>query len=321
MSDNSQDHGWQIATGRRRKPSSRPLAEAEESAPRSRTSGVKPAASSPIRSPPGSAALHTTNEPLQPTTIPIIFLTAEQSQASYLSIPEQSSPKKSEKSSVSSSPEKDYLTAPQSPNEGLAGSDVLGDEASPETEEAYLSATAQPEEALSDVVHPQASIEEIHEQSPSSSDHGTQNRGKQRETDEECAEESIGESASSTAESLPHSPDFHTRFLTFPAPEFEGGEESPEIDITDKFSEQPTHKVETEVTQGAAPIQTAPAEKDQTVDKQKGKALRLTQTSGHTPDATAQNVPVQTVAKNQPELAQTVCENPSWRRVGRDPRD
>lgn len=318
MSDNSQDHGWQIATGRRRKPSSRPVAEAEESAPRSRTSGVKPAASSPTILPPGSAALQSTNEPLQPTTIPTIFLTAEPSQASYLSIPEKSSPRKSEKSSVSSSPEKDYLTAPQSPNEGLASNGFLGDEASPETEEAYLSATEQPEEALSDVVHSQASTEKLHDQSLSSSDNGTQNRGKQRETDGESAEESIREPASRTAESLPDSPDFHTRYLTFPVPEFEGRVESPEIDTTDEIREQPIHIIETKT---AAPIQDAPPAKDRTVDKQKEKALRSAQSSGHTPDPTVQNVPAQTAARNHPEIAQTVCENPSGRRVGRNSRD
>lgn len=311
MSDNTQDHGWQIATGRKRKSSSRPVAEVEESAPRSRTSGVEPAASSPIVSPPGPAASQTTNEPLQPTTLPITPSAAETSHASHLSIPGKLSPKKSEKSSVSSSPEKGYLTAPQSPKEGSPSNDVPGGYSDPE--EPYISATEQPEEVLSNVEYPQSSSEQVHHQSPSSSDHDHQSKGKERETDEERAEESIGEPTSSTAESLPHSPDFHTRFLTFPAPEFEGGEESPETDIADEIKEQLTYRGDTEATHGAAPVQIALSAENQTDDKQKGKALGLKQTSENTSDETAQNVPIPTVAENNPEQAQKVRGNPSWR--------
>ncbi len=204
MSGNPPDNGWQLATGRKRKASSNPATEA--SAPQSRTPGVEQAENSPIVSAPGPAASQTSNKPLQQTSLPIIISSAELSRASYLNIPEQPSPEKSEKSSVSSSLEKGYLTAPQSPGEQKSSvssspekgyltapqspeqRSIIGDvpgnggfSGTSDTEDAYVFATEQPEEALSNIEHPQTSSDEGPDHQQLQSSLGRDNQGKRKE--------------------------------------------------------------------------------------------------------------------------------------------
>ena len=131
MSEKSSDDGWQIATGRGRKSDPKPAAEAESSAHQSPASAIEHTATSLNDAMLYSAVLHSTSGTCQQTSLPVTVASAEQSQASHLTIPKRSSP---EKSSVSSSLDKGYLTAQQSPSSDVRGTSGSG------SEEVYLSA-------------------------------------------------------------------------------------------------------------------------------------------------------------------------------------
>ena len=317
MSANSPDDGWQIATGRKRKPNPNPAAEAEASVSRpglsaAQPSAVEPAASSPHPAEPVTSTA--TNEPVQQTTTPpVIVSAAEESQSSYLTVPEKSSPSKSERSNLSSSLERGYLTARQSPQEGSVSSDVPGNGGSSEGEEGYVSATEHFEDVSSDVDHPQASSEEAHLCFPSSSDNDDQSRGRETDVHDQGNEAATTEVASDTAGTSPDLQKPHTQYLSFPVPEFEdkGKEKAPEEDTSSTTRAQFATQGETATLHEALSTQSALSPEDQLKNKEREKVWWVERNAQGTPEEKAESTATPSAADTQIHQSQTVSRNPS----------
>ncbi len=273
-----------------------PKAQAEQSASSFRVLAVEPEASShdiSLAEPPASES---TDQSVQQTTLPIIVSSPEQSQAPHHTIPERSSPRKSGPSSLSSSPDKAYLSAHQSP----VGSDMPGNGGS-SGEEAYLSATEHIEDPPSDVENLQASNEKVHPGSQGPPDDNNQSKGKETEIREELA--------LATAESLPYSPDFLTEFLSFPEPVFEskGREENSNSDHSSKSRQQNIEVGDTAISLEALPLQSALSPENQVEEEEKETGFE--QTTGKTQEKT-EGKKIQGEAAEQLEPGQEVSKSP-----------
>ena len=139
MSENSPDNGRQTPTGPKTKSDSKPAMEVVQgdmSVPHAHVTGVEHAVSFLL---PETAALQTTREVSQQIASSIITTPAEQNEGFQVTAPERSSPEKSEKSSLSSSsPEKGYETAQQSPSSDTHGNIGSGnDDAYQSAEESF----------------------------------------------------------------------------------------------------------------------------------------------------------------------------------------
>ena len=279
-----------------------PAAQTQQSASSLRVLAVEPGASSQDILAPEPPASESTDQPTSHTILPIIILSPERSQALHPTIPERSSPRKSGQSSLSSSPDKAYLSAHQSPQEGSVGSDVPGNGGS-SGEETYLSATERIEDPSSDVENPHASSEQARPGSQGPPNDGNQSEGKETEINEE--------SAFAAAEPLPYSPNFRTEFLSFPEPELEskGREEDSNSGCSSKTRQQNPELRDTTTAREALSRQSALSPANQGEDGEKETMSRVEQATDNTGDKTEEKE-IQGIAAEQLDPCQNVSKSP-----------